>query len=239
MNEREPVNKEVVEQEIRPWSDVVNQFEGNFDNGARWRLIRLASPQDSEPLERQDYFGTIAAAAFAQGHTELASRLIQESKKPLPNVLQGGKYPDVAGPRFTKGPNTEEPKGRGWRDEGTSWVRYQNAEEAVRYDLVDALATAMYDLSERKDSNHGYTIADIPIKDGIQKEVFLYLSKLLVKDPANLSAGEVEVERERFERRTVESVIPGYDFVQWRHNRSGKFGQDDDSVKIFLEKPHS
>ena len=236
MNEHEPVSKEVVEEEVKPWQNMADEFSGEFDIQASNHFRDILAPPSGEQPDRQDFFGMAAAAAFAQGHYELAQRLITESKKPLQGILMGGSYPDVVTSNYSKQFHPGKPNGPDWRDEGDKWVRYASDEQEARQELAQSLAIALESVS-RNHGGKGETMIDVSIKDGIQKEIFLYLTKLLVKDPTNISAAKVEIEWERFEKRIAPSVIAGYNFEQWRHNRHKlEFGHDDDMVKLSLTK---
>ncbi len=218
--EQEPISKDIIEAEIQPWSEVAEQFRGDFNSAGRFHEILqvTGSKHGGDILDRKDYFGTLAAIVFAQNQPELAHRLLIESRKPYhtvnmmnPEAEVGIYYQgDVSGQPTPTGPN--------WRRTEHGWREVGSADVQTRIDIVMAIYNLLKNLDierrEKRMFEPDTLVQFIPDREEWQRDEFAIMGRLMAKNPAEIDV-VTPVADGQFEERIVDSTIEGYTYRMW------------------------
>lgn len=226
-----------------------DKYTGEFTISTAHDLVREVRELGDQPSE--EYFSILQGVAMAQHYPDIASAIERVSKTSRGTVLRGSFEPVVTGWR------NGEPTGS---QPAEQWAR-----EDIAFGLGHTLAD-LYDIHHGRSSQPGTsTIADLRVGNALDKEIFVTFARILAREPEELDStmptpdqvtdislmsitpeeqakGLVTLEGQpdkivRFQKVTVGSNVPGYNFEMWRHNRVGYIrGDETDYHKLYLEK---
>mgnify|MGYP001249563507 CR=1 FL=1 len=223
------------------------KYHGEFTMSSAHDLARDAAEFKDGPVE--DYFAVLSGAASAQGYPDMAAAIDQVSKTSMGSLLRGQYEP--IGTSFRNGvPTSTEP--------AEQWARNYVA-SSLGFALADLYALQ----HSQKTDQGGETIADLQVGGALDKELFVVFARILASEPEKLDStaptpdqvtdkdkmgvtpedeakGIVTLDGQpdkivRFQKVTVDSTVPGFNFEMWRHNGRGFIrGNETDKHKLYL-----
>lgn len=230
-----------------------SKYQGEFTPNRAHDLVKDVAELQDRPVE--DYFTLLSEVATAQQQPGMAAAIDKVSKTSMGSLLRGSYEPVVVG-RLPGQPDKTKP--------AEQWAREYVA-SALGHTFADLQRIAEYGGDNSIRETRTETIADLKIGGDLDKELFVTLARILAREPEGLEAAvpvpesvtqadqlsiipgdpnnkAVTLDEQpdqivRFQTTSVESTVPGYNFVMWRHNRSGHIhGDSSDMHKIYLEQ---
>lgn len=224
-----------------------DKYSGEFTMSSAHDLARDAAEFDDGPVE--DYFAVLRGAVSAQGYPDMAHAIDQVSKTSMGSLLRGQYEP--IGTRYSNGVATSTKPAEQW------------ARNYLAFDLGCALADLSRHRGEANSEFRGETIADLQVGSDLHKELFVFFARIFAREPEKLDAttptpdhvtdiSQMNITEEdvakgivtldgqpdqivRFQKVTVDSTVPGFNFEMWRHNGRGFIrGDETDKHKLYL-----
>ena len=234
-----------------PQDNPSNRYRGEFTVDTAHELVREVQQLDEAAAE--DYFAVLRGAVAAQGQPDMAAAIERLSKTSTGTLLRGSFEPVVTGLRDGK-PTSTKP--------AEQWAREYVA-FSLGIALSDLYELNRGHIISRGDNVNTHTLADLQVGGDLNKELFVIFARILAREPERLDStpptadqvtdignmsispenralGVVTLEGQpdkivRFQKVTVDSTVPGYNFETWRHNRAGYIrGDESDYHKLYL-----
>ncbi len=231
-----------------------DKYHGEFTISTAHDLVKEVQGLEDRPAE--EYFEVLQGAVAAQGHLDMAAAIERVSKTSMGTLLRGSFEPIVTSTRDGKPTSTQSAE---------QWAREYIA-FGLGIMLADLYDLSQGRHHGRRGGKQGTsTIADLQVGSDLDKELFMTYARIFAREPERLDAttptpdevtdinlmritpedrarGVVTLEGQpdkivRFQKVTVDSNVPGFNFEMWRHNHRGFIrGNETDYHKLYLEQ---